>query len=101
MPTKTKKKEVREEHRAKITQPVRVQSQTHSDEIEVCRTVNVSKSGLYFTTPLHHYYVGLHVHLVLGFRDGDPILKEWVGEVLRVERLEDGRSGIAVHILMR
>lgn len=100
MPTKTKNG-VREEHRAKITQPVRVHAQSRSDETEVCRTLNVSKSGLYFLTARHHYFVGLHVHLVLGFRDGDPILKEWVGEVLRVERLSDGRSGIAVRILMR
>jgi hypothetical protein len=98
MPTE---KDLRGEHRAKIEQPVRVRAVTDAAEIDLCRTLNVSKSGLYFVSGQHHYYVGMHVHLILGYRDGDPVLKEWVGEVLRIEHRDDGQAGIAVRILMR
>ncbi len=92
---------IRSEHRARIEQPIRVRAVTDSDEIDLCRTTNVSKSGLYFISSQHYYHVGMHVHLVLGYREGDPIVKEWVGEVLRIERRDDGQSGIAVRILLR
>ena len=92
---------IRSEHRGKIEQPIRVRTVTDADEIDLCRTMNVSRSGLYFVSSQHHYHVGMHVHLIMGYRDGDPILKEWVGEVLRIERRDDGQSGIAVRILLR
>jgi len=91
----------RGEFRAKIEQPIRVRLATGAEEVELCRTVNVSKNGIYFLSARNLYYVGLHLHLVLGYRDGDPVLKEWIGEVLRTERLDDGQTGIAVRILMR
>ncbi len=91
----------RGEYRAKIEQPLRVRLEDGAGEADLCRTLNVSKNGIYFVSEQNVYYAGLHVHLVLGYREGDPVVKEWIGEVLRAERREDGRTGIAVRILMR
>jgi hypothetical protein len=94
-------KNLRAEHRARIEQPVRVRTEVGPGEIEICRTMNVSKSGVYFLSVQNRYHVGMHLNLVLGYRQGDPVVKEWLGEVVRIEHRDDGQSGIAVRILLR
>ncbi|MGO9640861.1 MAG: PilZ domain-containing protein [Candidatus Acidiferrales bacterium] len=89
------------EHRAKIEQPIRVRVETDANETDLCHTLNISKNGLYFVSARHHYYAGMHVHLILGYHNGDPVLKEWVGEIMRIEPRDDGQTGVAVRILIR
>jgi hypothetical protein len=43
----------------------------------------------------------MNVIVTLNFRSDDPIQREYIGDVVRLERLEDGRWGVAVRILMR
>jgi hypothetical protein len=43
----------------------------------------------------------MHVHLILGYRTGDPVQHEWLAEVLRIERREDGQWGVAMRVLLR
>ena len=57
--------------------------------------------GLYFTTQATHYYVGMHLNVTLGYSPNDPCNRQSFGEVVRTDRLEDGRFGIAVKIHMR
>ena len=67
---------------------------------EVCMTLNVSRNGLYFTTTTGHYFPGMNVIVTPNFRPDDPMGQEYMGDVVRLERLEDGKWGVAIRILM-
>jgi hypothetical protein len=93
----------RDKRRARIAQPVRVRpSMPGGDEFDdVLATINVSRHGLYFSTDRPTYKKGLRLFITLPFHD-DPnaINLEYIGEVVRVDRLADGNFGVAVHLKM-
>jgi hypothetical protein len=64
-------------------------------------SVNASRDGLYFTTSATHYRIGMHLSFTLGYAPNDPCNSQSLGEVVRIERLEDGRFGIAVKVNLR
>jgi len=67
---------------------------------EICMTANVSLTGLYFVTTTKHYYVGMNVIVVLNFAPHEPFYREHVGDVVRIDETDGGKSGIAIRILM-
>jgi hypothetical protein len=67
---------------------------------EVCTTLNVSRTGLYFATSTEHYFPGMNVIVTLDFCLDEPMGREYIGDVVRLERLEDGKWGVAIRILM-
>ena len=91
----------RSERRLKIAQPIRVRAEDVSDTVQVGETLNMARNGLYVLCPQNPFHIGMHVHLILGYRAGDPVQHEWVGEILRIERREDAKWGIALRILLR
>jgi hypothetical protein len=42
----------------------------------------------------------MNVIVTLDFRSDDPMQREYIGDVVRLERLEDGKWGVAIRILM-
>jgi hypothetical protein len=94
-------KELRRNRRVKISKPVRVRPWDPKYREEVPTTLNTSRDGLYFTTSAEHYYVGMRVRVTFPYAALDPCNCEYSGEVVRIDRLEDGRLGIAVRILLR
>src|SRR2546427_8728446 len=89
--------ERRRQLRLKFSRPVRVGSEAKYGHVEEVRTtLNVSRDGLYFTTSLEHYSVGMLLKVTFPYSPVDPIKTEEIGEVVRVERLADGRMGIAI-----
>jgi hypothetical protein len=68
---------------------------------EICTTANISRSGLYFVTSNSHYFVGMNVLVTLNFCADDPIHRERIGDVVRVDELDEDKRGIAVRILMQ
>jgi PilZ domain-containing protein len=95
------RKEQRRNPRAKISKPLRVRPVDPNYKEEVQTTLNASRNGLYFTTPAEHYYVGMLVRVTFPYVGLDPCHSEYSGEVVRIEKLQDGRFGIAVRILLR
>ncbi len=94
--------ERRRQLRLKFSRPVRVGSEAKYGHVEEVRnTLNVSRDGLYFTTSLEHYRVGMLTAVTFPYSPVDPVKTEEMGEVVRVERLGDGRTGIAVRFLLR
>jgi len=91
----------RSERRLKIAQPVRIRAEDFAATVQVGETLNMARNGLYVICPENPFHVGMHVHLILGYRAGDPVQHEWVGEILRIERREDGKWGVALRILLR
>lgn len=89
--------------RAKIARPVRVRpSEPRDDHFEdLPISVNASRSGIYFTTRLHSYYPGMRVFVTFPYTSPhDPMNCEYVAQVVRVEKLENGKTGVAVHLKM-
>ncbi len=93
-------KERRQRQREDLSVPVRVCPCDPRYSEEVCTTLNVSRNGLYFATSTGHYFPGMNVIVTLNFRWDDPMQREYIGDVVRLERLEDGKWGVAVRILM-
>ena len=96
----TAAKECRVTPRESLSEPVRIRPCDPQFPEEVCTTVNVSRSGLYFVTSTEHYSVGMNVVVTLNFGPDDPIQREQIGDVVRLDRLEDNKWGVAIRILL-
>jgi hypothetical protein len=91
----------RRERRLKIAQPIRVRAEDFGDSVQMGETLNMSRNGIYAVFPKNPFHIGMHVHVILGYRTGDPVQHEWLAEVLRIEKREEGNWGIAMKILLR
>ena len=93
----------RRSRRAKIARPVRVRPSEPRDEHfeDLPVSVNASKEGIYFISRRVAYYPGMRVFVTFPFSSAhDPMNCEYVAEVVRVEKLPNGKSGVAVHLKM-
>jgi hypothetical protein len=97
----TGEQEHRTSRRVKVSRPLLVRPSDPKYKEEVQITLNISRDGLYFRTWLKHYHVGMRVSVILGYIPNDRCNSTSLGKVVRVDRLEDGSFGIAVHIEMR
>ena len=93
-------KECRLTPRETLSEPVMVRPCDPLYPEEICTTANVSRSGLYFVTPTNHYYVGMNVLVTLNFGPDDPIHHEQIGDVVRIDDLDEDKRGVAIRILM-
>jgi hypothetical protein len=83
--------------RTEVSQLVRIRPFDPNFPTEYCTTFNVSRAGVYFATSSAHYLLGINVYVTRDFLPGDPMNREEMGSVVRVEKLEDDRFGIAIH----
>ena len=93
--------ELRRSRRAKIARPMRVRPSEPRDEHfeDHPVSVNASKEGIYFTSRRDSYYPGMRVFVTFPYSSAhDPMNCEYVGEVVRVEKLPNNKTGIAVHL---
>lgn len=95
--------ERRHKRRAKVAQPVRVRpSEPRDNDFDEVRvTLNVCRDGLYFATQRDSYFKGLRLFITFPYQDHPGAINlEYIGKVVRVDRLADGRHGVAIHLLM-
>jgi PilZ domain-containing protein len=92
--------ERRRAQRENISEPVLICPCDPEYPEEVCTTLNVSRTGLYFATATGHYFPGMNVIVTLNYRSDDPMQPEYIGDVVRLERLEEHKWGVAIRILM-
>ena len=93
----------RSSRRAKMARPLRVRPSEPRDEHfeDLPVSVNASKEGIYFTTRREAYYPGMRVFVTFPFSSAhDPMNCEYVAQVLRVDKLPNGKFGVAVHLQM-
>jgi hypothetical protein len=93
-------KECRLTPRETLSEPVLVRPCDTVYPEEICTTANVSRSGLYFVTSAKHYVVGMNVLVTLNFGPDDPKHREQIGDVVRVDELDEDKRGVAIRILM-
>ena len=87
--------------RAQVVRPIRIRTESADVPIELRQTRDISRTGFFFVTHSSHYYVGMRIYVVMGYDPGDPVTREWLGEVKRIEKLPGAMFGIGVHVLMR
>ena len=84
--------------RTALKQMVRIRPFDPQFPPEYCTTFNVSESGLYFATSAHHYILGMNVHVTSDVQPASPLQRSLTGSVVRIDELEGGQFGIAVHV---
>lgn len=98
MPTAAK--ECRLTPRESLSEPVRIRPCDPQFPEEICTTLNVSRNGLYFVTSSECYCIGMNVIVTLNFGPDDPMHRDQIGDVVRMERLSENKWGVAIRILM-
>ena len=93
----------RRSRRAKIVKPLRVRPSEPGDEHfeDLPISINASKEGIFSQPRRNNYYKGMRVFVTFPFTSPhDPMNMEYVGQVVRVEKQADGKTGVAVHLQM-
>jgi hypothetical protein len=88
--------------RTKIAQTIRVRpSLPMRDNFDdVARTLNASRTGIYFAARRAEYCKDMRLFVTYPFSTTPGTLnQEFVGRVVRIDELGDGRRGIAVELL--
>jgi len=93
-------KECRQTPRENLSEPVLVRPCDTQYPEEICISSNVSRSGLYVVTSAEHYFVGMNLVVTLNIGPEDRLHREQIGDVVRVEKLKEDMSGVAIRILM-
>jgi hypothetical protein len=94
--------EYRRNPRARISRKLRTRPSNadHGDFEDFPLTMNVSKNGLYFSTKLPNYRVGLRLFVVYPFTyKEDPMKSEYLAEVVRVDKVGEKQFGVAVNLI--
>ncbi len=93
----------RRSRRLKVASRVRVRPSDpnleHFEDLPV--TMNASREGIYFSTRQTSYYPGMRLFVTYPFdMPHDPLNAEYIGEVVRIEKLADGKLGVAVQLTL-
>jgi hypothetical protein len=82
--------------RTKIMRNVQIRycDETRQNRQELVTLVDMSRNGLYFTTPTQNWQVGMELHLALPTTN-----KECLCEVVHTKLLRSGRLGVGVRVL--
>jgi hypothetical protein len=99
----TTQTERRGTRRCKITQLMRIRpSDPEKEHFEDLRgTMSVSRTGVYFQTSESGYELGMRLFVTMPYTQGAASMsREYLAEVVRVEPLSNGMTGIGFKILM-
>jgi hypothetical protein len=99
----TAQAERRGTRRCKITQLMRIRpSDPEKEHFEDLRgTMSVSRTGVYFQTSESGYELGMRLFVTMPYTQGAASMsREYLTEVVRVEPLPNGMTGIGFKILM-
>jgi hypothetical protein len=92
----------RRRERLKVSLPVQVQpfDARFIDIIDVGEVSDFTRDGLYFSTCMPHYFMGMRLIVTFPFGDQASAHKRFLGSIVRLEDREDGNRGIAVRFLL-
>lgn len=95
--------ERRANRRCKITQLMRIRpSDPERSHFEDLRgSMSVSRTGVYFQSSEKNYEVGLRLFVTMPYsNDPSAINREYLAEVVRMDPLPNGLTGVGIKILM-
>jgi hypothetical protein len=99
----TAQTERRSTRRCKITQLMRIRpSDPEKEHFEDLRgTMSVSRTGVYYQTSESGYELGMRLFVTMPYSQGAASMShEYLAEVVRVESMPNGMTGIGFKILM-
>jgi len=102
-PRPTSAAERRNSRRCKITQLMRIRpSDPERDHFEDLRgSMSVSRNGVYFQSSEKGYEVGLRLFVTMPYsNDPSAINREYLAEVVRIDPLPNGLTGVGIKILL-
>lgn len=102
-PRATSAAERRNSRRCKITQLMRIRpSDPERDHFEDLRgSMSVSRNGVYFQSSEKGYEVGLRLFVTMPYsNDPSAINREYLAEVVRIDPLPNGLTGVGIKILL-
>jgi hypothetical protein len=82
-----------------LSQATRIRPFDPSLPPEYCTILNGSQDGLYFSTGTNHYVIGMTVYVTTDFQPDSPLNSTFVGVVVRIDKLESDKRGIAIHVV--
>jgi hypothetical protein len=92
----------RRSRRIRIGQSLKIRASDPNDAQieEINITKNVSRDGIYFVSPIAAYAEGMRLYVTVPHHSPrEPQDREYLGQVVRVERLPEGQNGVAVQFL--
>ena len=89
----------RRTERVEVSLPVRVCSESDKFE-EVSTTLNACRDGLYFSTKIESYRVGMSLLVAFPYSKAAERNVHFLGKVVRIDPLLGGRFGIAIELVM-
>jgi hypothetical protein len=92
----------RQRLRVECSEPVRIRAVDGAADHpeDVCRTQNISRDGLYFTSGRLGYREGMRLLIsFLQHSDSSASDTDHIGQVVRLDHGKDGRMGVAVKLL--
>jgi hypothetical protein len=94
--------DARTRKRLKLCLPVHVRPfDARYMEIEdVGQVVDFTRDGLYFTTLLPHYFVGMRLIVTFPFGEKVSAHRKFLATVVRLEHLDNDNRGVAVRFLL-
>lgn len=92
----------RRRERLKVSLPVQVQpfDARFIDIIDVGEVSDFTRDGLYFSTCMPHYFMGMRLIVTFPFGDQASAHKRFLATIVRMEDREDGNRGVAVRFLL-
>ena len=92
----------RRRERLKVSLPVQIQpfDARFIDIIDVGEVSDFTRDGLYFSTCMPHYFMGMRLIVTFPFGDQASAHKRFLATIVRMEGREDGSRGIAVRFLL-
>jgi hypothetical protein len=103
IPRSTSQAERRASRRCKINQLMRIRpSDPEREHFEDLRgSASVSRSGVYFQSSEKGYEIGLRLFVTMPYSNAPSALnREYLAEVVRVDALPNGLSGVGIKLLM-
>src|SRR3984893_9034239 len=91
--------ERRRQPRTNLSQIVKIRPSDSRSAPDACTTLNVSRDGLYIATSAGSYAAGMNVYLMPDYQFGSPFDYGRAGIFIRVEKFENEKWGIAIHIV--
>jgi hypothetical protein len=94
--------EARTRKRLKVCLPVHVRpfDPRYMEIEDVGRVVDFTRDGLYFTTPMPHYFVGMRLIVTFPFGEKVSAHRKFLATVVRLEGLDNDNQGVAVRFLL-
>lgn len=92
----------RRRERLRVSLPVQVQpfDARFIDIIDVGEVSDFTRDGLYFSTCMPHYFMGMRLIVTFPFGEQASAHKRFLGTIVRMEDRPDGNRGIAVRFIL-